>query len=228
MTVSSKLKIKVQDRPTLYYGKFNYRVNFTIPELYWTGFGDDIVAYREGIQARLREEQDNPAWYNTNNRVKVERIDYDLIEKFLDFRNKYKKDKQLVTLRQERDTVGVFTSDTDIVKEVQSLFPYTKTTHVVAMPQGVLYFKKDPPAKYRVYFKSSSTADTVREDLREYLARTPDVVPNTSLERALRKDYRRAFFHNGQYLNYNDDRNLVMMHLMFPGILGKSYKLEKK
>ena len=134
----------------------------------------------------------------------------------------------MVSLRREGDVVCIYSNEIDIINEVLDFSPSAEVTQIVPMPSGVIQFKKDPPAAYRVFLKTLSKPGSIRQELIDYLERTPDMVPNSVLKRALSYTWRNINFHDSQYFNYNDDRNILVMHLLFPGILGKSYKLEKK
>ena len=96
-------------------------------------------------------------------------------------------------------------------------------------PDGIKYFKRTPPANYRVYMANRRAYESFKDDMNSYLSRTPDMVPNSTFTKFLNRPTRYSpHLWDGYYLDYNDDRNLMMLHLMFPGLLGKTYKLEKK
>jgi hypothetical protein len=224
MTALSTSKVKVVDRKTLYFGKFSYKVDVRTKELYYTHWARDINEYREQILERVGDQDRNRYAKKIDPGV----IDYPLVEKYLNFKQKYKNNKNLVGFRNEGDVAGIYTNDLAIINEVLAFSPKSEVVQVNPMPTGVMYFKRTPPANYRVYCKNSRQTSSTRQDIVEYLQRTPDLSPNKALARALSQTWPNMWTHDGQYIDYNDDRNLVMMHLMFPGILGKSYKLEKK
>ena len=215
-----KSKIKVKDGKRLYFNKFSYKVHLKSYELYHAHWVDNINEFRKEIEERAK---------NSKGRIiDTTRIDYEVIEKYLTFRNKYKQNKNLVALRREGDGIGIYVNEVKIIDEVLNFSPDAEVTQIIPMPSGVILFKQDPPAAYRIYCKTSTQSGSIREEIIEYLERTPDMVPNIVLKRALSHRWSKAYFHAGQYFDYNDDNNILVMHLMFPGILGKSYKLEKK
>lgn len=222
----SKSKIKVKDGRRLYFNRFSYKVHFETEALYYTYWANDINEFRNQIDLRVLEQVENK--FSFRRKIDPATVDYDLIEKYLVFREKYKHDSNLIIFRREGDGAAIYTDDHNIINEFLAFSPNSQITRVVPMPSGVIQFKKEPPAAYRVYFKTTSHPGSVRQDLIDYLDRTPDMDPNFVLLRALGQEWPMIHFHNGQYLNYNDDRNLLMMHILFPGILGKTYKLEKK
>jgi hypothetical protein len=228
MTVLSKSKIKVKDARRLYYNKFSYKVHLRAKELYYANGAKDLAQFRQKID-ELVQEQPAHTFYDHHRRIiDLNKIDYETVENYLNFRDKYDNDRNLVTFRRECDSVFIYSNDLNIIHEVLEFSPDAKVTQVVAMPSGVIYFKQEPPAAYRIYCKNSIQSGSIRQELIDYLERTPDMVPNAALERSLRRTWPKMHFYSGQYFNYNDDRNTLMMHLMFPELLGKSYKLEKK
>ena len=227
MTVLSKSKIKVKDGKRLYYNKFSYKVHLKANQLYWAYWVDDLNEFRIKIDERVKEEEEVKRFFY-GKKTDPNNIDYAVIEKYLAFKNKYKLNRNTVLQRREGDGVCIYSNEVDIINEVLDFSPSAEVTQIVPMPSGVILFKQDPPAAYRVFLKTLTKPGSIRQELIDYLERTPDMVPNSTLERALGQRWPNVYFHAGHYLNYNDDRNILMMHLMFPGILGKSYKLEKK
>lgn len=221
MTVSFKSKIKVKDAKRLYFNKFSYRVQLKLEGLYYTYQLDNINDFRKLVE-KLAKEHDR---YYYRRQIDINSINYELIGKFLDFAS---KNKNLVIVRHEGSSVCIYANELEIISEVLDFSPDSEVTQVVPMPAGVIQFKKDPPAAYRIYCKSSTHPGSIRQELFDYLERTPDMVPNSVLKRTLEKTWPNVYFDNRNYFDYNDDRNILMMHLLFPRLLGKSYKLEKK
>ena len=230
MTELYNLKIKIEDRRYLFYGKFTYKTVIYSPGLWYLGNNmSDIKDFRNFIDALSKE--DSRTVYQKRVLGEISRIDWKLMTHFIGFRKKYQHlNNETLSFRKERDTIGIFTNDISIVKEIVAFCPDAKVVQAVVMPSGVLYFKKDPPASFRVYFKNISMDSSIRGEIRSYLKRTPDVQPNVSLKHMLNRVHNsnNTYLHNGYFFNYNDERNLLMMHLKFPGALGKTYKLEKK
>ena len=224
MTVLSKSKIKVKDARRLYFNKFSYRVQLRLEGLYYTHGLDNINDFRELIE-KLVKEHDR---YYYRRQIDKDSINYEHIAKYLNFCNKYKQNTNLVSRRHEGSSVCIYANELEIINEVLDFSPDAEVTQVVPMPAGVIQFKKDPPAAYRIYCKSSIQSGSIRKELFDYLERTPDMVPNSVLKRTLQRSWPNVYFDDRNYFDYNDDRNILMMHLLFPGLLGKSYKLEKK
>jgi hypothetical protein len=223
MALSSSM-IKIAERKSLYFNKFSYRVQLKLEGLYYTYQLDNINDFRELVE-KLAREYDR---YYYRRQINMNSINYELIGKYLDFVSKYKRNKNMVTVRHEGSSVCIYANELEIISEVLDFSPDSEVIQVVPMPAGVIQFKKDPPAAYRIYCKSSTHPGSIRQELSDYLERTPDMVPNSVLKRKLEETRPNVYFNQHTYFDYNDDRNILMMHLSFPGLLGKSYKLEKK
>jgi hypothetical protein len=225
MTVLSKSKIKVKDSKCLYFNKFSYKVRLKADELQCvTTYASHMDKFRQILKERLR----NQPSYNYRKKIDRNKVDYEAVEKFLTFRNTYRENKNLVAFRHEGSSIFIYANELKIIDEALSIGFTAEVTQVVPMPSKVILFKKDPPAAYRIYCKTLTHPSSIRQELRDYLERTPDMVPSRALEISLTKTWPRAYFQKSYYFDYNDDRNTLVMHLLFPDLLGESYKLEKK
>jgi hypothetical protein len=188
----------------------------------YTGHMDN---FRQILKERLRS-QPNYSYYRR--KIDTDKVNYEAVEKFLTFRNTYRENKNLVAFRHEGISIFIYTNELKIIDEALDIGFTSEVTQVVPMPSKVILFKKDPPAAYRIYCKTSTHPGSIRQELVDYLTRTPDMVPSRALELSLTKTWAKAYFQKSYYFDYNDDRNTLVMHLLFPNLLGESYKLEKK
>ena len=216
---SSKLKAKPLDRTTLYYGKFEYRVVVK-----------NIDEYRQRIDEECSYCDAHPSTSQWRPRPDVEDWEYQLIENIFNLEKKYKV-KQDYTVRREGKCRNIYTSNINIVNEILSFKPDVEITQVNLMPTGIKYFKRTPPSKYRAYMTNNKMSSEFKTDMLQYLSRTPDVRPSeaffTFLNRISKYGYD-AYLWDTYFVDYDDDKNLMMMMLMFPGAIGKKYKLEQK
>lgn len=228
---SSNLKAKLIDRTTLYYNKYEYRVVVKSPHMFYTWFCDNIDDFRNAITDACNEydKHENKTYYWRRGRPNVEDWEYELIENLLNLIQKHKPKKQL-TVRKENQTCCIYTSDVKIVKKILSFYPDAEINQVSLMPTGVMTFKREPPAKYRAYTTNSKMPIGFKEEFIEYLNRTPDIKPSDSFYAYLHRTNRvyQPWLWDKYYIDYDDDKNLMMIMLMFPGLIGKKYKLEKK
>ena len=221
MTVSSKLKISQVDREKLFFNQYIYRGIFNSRHLYWAHGVRTIEDYTHVVKDVIFEDR---SW---RGKVKLEEIDFELVEKIIQFKNKH---SDACIYRHEGDKIAVFTNDITILQEMLSIQSDVKLTELLLSPAGVKYFKKDPPSKYRVYLKSKRITADERDSLWTFLERTDIVEGCDGLRRNLvsSSNYRNSWVHTGQFIGYNEESTLTYFSLMFPGMVGKSYKLEKK
>jgi hypothetical protein len=230
---SSKLKIKPIDRDALYFNKYLYRAYIKAPNLYWVQYCKDIDEYSQRITAEGEEweiAKKNPNSYWYPHRYSPDPIDFDLVTHIIDLRIKYYRNK-LIGMRHEGNTISVYTNDVKMLEGIVKVKPNVKLSQAIIAPKGIKYFKKEPPAKYRAYMSNNKMPADFKTDLIEYLERTPDICPSKSFEHFLSRRVNHNYsvwLWSNYFVDYNDERNLMMMHLMFPGAIGKTYKLEKK
>lgn len=232
----SKLKIKPIDRDNLYFNKYLYRVFVKAPNLYWVQYMRDIDEYVERIASEHDEytQRLSNSTYHHYYGIKYtpDPIDYPLVSHLIDLRRKYFNNK-IIGMRNEGNTICVYTNDLKIVESIVKVKPNVGITQSVVAPKGIKYFKKEPPAKYRAYMNNSKQQVEFKDDMIEYLERTPDIRPSKSFEqflahRAKVNHQYGAWLWSNYFVDYDDERNLMMLMLMFPGAIGKTYKLEKK
>jgi hypothetical protein len=168
------------------------------------------------------------------NKVKGEFVhptekEYKQLGKILAFKKKFLKDKDVGT-RHERDSISFFCNDITLFDGVRKINSDATITEVKLLPAGVKYFTKEPKFNYRLHLKSKKVDRELREELLDYVSRTPDLYCNFPLENWLRSSggYKHIWMRDNCTIDYNNESVLTMMHLLFPTITGKSFKLEKR
>ena len=225
----SKLVIKPLDRTNLFFNKFAYRVNVHgVPGIHWVHKCHTITEYAAIIDDKYNVwEATHQKFPNSWYRKPPKSTDLDLsrIENLIELVQIY-NDKSVVSYRGENESLSVYTNDLNIAKIFADKLSVGLITQVNPMPTGVMLFKREPPAKYRAYTTNNKMPTDFKENFVAYLERTPDIKPSASL-----KSYfvgRNTWLWDRYYIDYDDEKNLMMMMLMFPGMIGKKYKLEKK
>jgi hypothetical protein len=229
MMALSKLVIKPLDRTNLFFNKFAYRVNVHgVPGIHWVHKCHTITEYAAIIDDKYNVwEATHQKFPNSWYRKPPKSTDLDLsrIENLIELVQIY-NDKSVVSYRGENESLSVYTNDLNIAKIFADKLSVGLITQVNPMPTGVMLFKREPPAKYRAYTTNNKMPTDFKENFVAYLERTPDIKPSASL-----KSYfvgRNTWLWDRYYIDYDDEKNLMMMMLMFPGMIGKKYKLEKK
>lgn len=223
----SKLAIKTIDRPNLFYNKFCYKIDIhDIPMVHQLNKCTDIIEYLEEVDARYSEWETTKdrypnGWYR--NPISTADVDVPRIEQLIRLMQKY-NDKSQVMYRKEYRTVIVYANELTIIKKFAKLTP-RNITYISLSPE-VMFFKRTPPAKYRAYVTNNQMPADFKENFMEYLKRTPDVKISSSFHSYFIRRWSRLW--DRYYIDYDDEKNLMMMMLMFPNMIGKKYKLEKK
>ena len=196
-------KLKVEQRMTLYYNQYKYKCGISV---------DNAQGY--------------PApWRNST------KLDRELLTRIRDFTEKHNEGNKF---RQSYGSISLYTNDLNTVTKFHRLSPKkASAVHEVELgPDGVKVFSKQPPANYRIYLKDKKVEYSVVDDFKEFLDRNPNIKPNRPLRRFVysRNSYRfkHTWIYSGYFFDYDDPNVLTYVSLLFPGMVGKTYKLEKK
>jgi hypothetical protein len=227
---SSKLLIKKLDRTSLFFNKFAYRVIIhSVPSVSWVHKCANIQDYIDVIDDKYRVwEETNQRYPSSWYRIPTKSEDLDLIriENLIDLMQTY-NDKLVVSYRKEYESLSVYTTDLKIAKVFADKLSIGIITEVDPMPTGVMLFKRQPLKKYRAYVTNNKMPNEFKQEFLAYLEKTPDVKPSAAFAGYFSRA-RQTYLWDKYFVDYDDEKNLMMMMLMFPGMIGKKFKLEKK
>jgi hypothetical protein len=221
----ASLNLKTDERERLYYNKYSYKAVIKIIGAYYTNGVKNIDEYKNKVDT----VRSNTRWpiYTLPNGLKDS--DYLDIEKLINFTLHFEKNDK-GTIRRENNTVSFFSNDLDLLKTAPSTVTPLKIYEAKLLPAGVKYFKRTVPAPYRVHLKETRVKTEIKQDIIDYINKTEGVEPSDSLYRWLHKSsiWNEIWCSNTYFINYTDDSQLMMMHILFSEVIGKNYKLEKK
>ena len=220
--------IKVDNRETLYYGKYRYRARLKLFGLNRTYQAKSIIDVLERIRKYGRDKD------NT--------IDVDSIDRFINWRNKHassdnKSEKQAM-IRIESMTAGVFSNDLELLQTLEFIagadcVDYTEVD--TSVPTGIKYFVKKPQYNYRLYLKSKRVNEKFVSELSRFIDRYKDtdtvIVPSEALANWLKgnvKHWLYRYCSGHYYIEYNDESTHSLMGLMFGDMISRRFKLEKR
>ena len=228
---SSKLKVEIRNK--LYYNKFQYKAVCSIQGAAYTYYSQDI----ETFVSRMEKFRDS----KSNNRYGVRTVDdswkiywdevnIDQISQFLTWRNLIQKDKCMY--RIQGDSVSFFSNDLSLLHTLKSIDPNVSFLKVNSLDPEVLYFKKQPKYLYRTFFKGKRCSEDFLKNVIEFAAR----YPNTKISQGLlnyatirQNTYTKfMYMHGSYYIDYNEASMLSVLHILFPGMLAKTYSLDKQ
>lgn len=234
MTVSSLLKVKTENRGTLYYNKYMYRGTFYLYGVRRTSNARNMLDYLKSLKCYVEDSQ---YWSGINKQrvqKEIDAIDLNLIEGYLDWRE---TNSDKITVRIESDKVSIFSNDLALLKTLEKFGTVEYSQVDVSIPKGVMYFVKEPKYKNRIYLKSKAVIPTFHSDLSEFIDRysktTTVIVPSTGLQYWLHSASRNTWWGNRYtnssfFIDYNDESSFTLISLFFHEMLGKHFKLEKR
>ena len=212
------LQLKIDNRPNLYWNKFQYRARVRIDGLRMT-YG-----------ARSVDDVSKNVEYAKTYGRRLPVIDYISIDKWLDFKI---ANKDKVLIRIEGDTAGVFSNDLGCLQSLESkgIIPLDYTQACSVEPNGIMYFKNDPKYKYRSYMRAKRIEDGTKQDIRDFIKRY-DLKPCNALDEWLNgtkyKLVSSCYVPNTYFIAYDDDKMPMLMSIILPGLFNKHYKVEKR
>jgi len=224
---SLKLSPKQVDRNNLYFNKYLYKASLKTDYLNFIYYANSIEDFNEKI---IKASKERNSW---SRHIDLNKVDSDLIEKLINFRNQ-NRSNQNVIIRLEYNSMSIYTNEIDLLNYYYDLAPKkVKFYRVGSFTPGVMLFAKEPKFKYRVYLRSKKMPDNFRDEFYKFITTHPSVTPCDALVENLKKysgtiSWRYPIPHRGMYLEYNEESTVLLVHLMFPGLAGKTFKLEKR
>lgn len=131
-------------------------------------------------------------------------------------------------------SVSIFTDDIKILDSLSTITDKIDYYHVLVLEKDTLYFKNNPKYKFRTYFRNKKMTESFSDDVRE-LSNTykkeiihfsPSLKRQLFLKNQPYHSYR--WLHSSHFIDYNDEKMLTILAMYFPGLLSKTYKLEKE
>jgi hypothetical protein len=225
LVVMASLKLKVEQRERLYFNKFVYRAVTTVPGAHYTYKVKTIDEYKKEIKEFHTITHRYPMYMP----LKITDKMYNDIEILINYINDFEKNSK-GTIRREGNNVTFYSNDLDLLKKAYSVTKPLKIYQADVLPDGIKYFKRSTPANFRVHFREAKVNTDIKQDILSYIERTDGAEASSALVRWLKSSNRwqHSWCSKNYFINYNDSSQLTMMHLLFPEVLGKNYKLEQQ
>ena len=211
-----------------YWDKFKYRARCKLPGVRFTYYAKNIEEWKErvnkgsyGFRSRLSDkEKDEMLQHETT------------IEKFLELKKEFKTSKK-GTIRIEGDITAVFSNDLQFLHSLKTWMNNIDFTEVQKSEfAGVKQFVNEPAHKYRIYLKSKRIDNSLCKDLRDFFIRQPKLNPSKAFKAwfnlTLANQWKSRFLSSSYFIEYDDESTLSYLALLYPDILGRRYKLEKR
>lgn len=228
---SSKLKIEVKNK--LYYNKFEFKALCSIQGAAYTYYTHDIDTFVTRME-KLKDSRSHSrygvrtideAW-----KVYWEEVNIDQISRFLTWRNTVKKDRCMY--RIQGDTVSFFSNDLQLLQTLESIDANVTYYKVENLDPDVIYLKKQPKHQYRTFFRGKRCSEDFLKNVTEFSTRYPRAKISRGLVQfatSRKNSYSNYMYMHGSYhIDYDDASMLSVLHILFPGMIAKTYSLAKQ
>ena len=229
--------LKVEFRRADYYRKFKYRAVVDGPGMSFVKNATspaDVVTKIDENRAYRQKRQTSYGYgwgaYGKHNKEYWNGINYPELKNLWSWVNDHKNECRF---RYEGDKLGIFSNDLPLLKTLEKLVPVVKFSQSKSV-EGKMFFAEKPEFEYRVYFKSGGVKADFIETLADFILRNVD---NKNMRfsdelkaQALNGKFLHtwAYFHCSHCIDFTNEKNLTLLHMLFGGMLGKFYKLEKR
>ena len=224
------LKFKLETREKLYFKKFKYKTSIKAPLLFYLHGIKSFSSFKARCEdARISAWDRLGPYHDTRVDPIPTAKEYEWYEKIIEFRAMFVELGN--TTRIENRTLSFYTNDVLLLKHLYTLYPSLTISEIDLSPTGVIYFKRhDPPATNRTYLKSKIVTNEEKKELLDYFNRTPSIYPSRALASWINypSSYGISYSSQSHFVDYDYEGTQMMLHLLFPNLVGKSYKLEKK
>lgn len=225
------LKLKVKHRHTLFCGKYKYRLKIESPLLKYVYSIEDVVD--DTIIRYFREVGFKLYISYKEGRV----LEDDEIElKFFDLENfNWLKEVLLSISNTEynirfnyNNNVSIFSNNLKLLKRIGKKFKSNILEEAQTFPTGVMQFKNDPPANFRIYTTSKKLDSAEKKELLRTIKKTKGMSASKSFYEYINNTiFQHVWLQNNFYLDIMDNSNITFLQLKFPNLIRKVYKLEK-
>lgn len=225
MTESLQLKANPVKTRTLYFNKYKYKLNIYDENLYYINRKycdsfEEFVKFCDDYERLpfIRDPNYKKGKINHQLLQFVYKLSQNTEPKFLGTRKKF----------------SVFTNDLESLAGIEQQNTRLELYEAIPASEGTIEFMNKPKHNYRVYLSGKRKEISEGVELAAYLEKNLNkLAPSRRLVHCLdRLEFRSArwgfYCDRSYYIDYDDDSTLMMLHLLFPGIMGRHYKLTQK
>jgi hypothetical protein len=222
----------IEHRDMLYFSNYEYRLRLNVPNVYYVWYCKKVEDLDNRINGKC------PTWAKIPITKKQSVIEHrDALVSIINLILEKKKAKNFAT-RIEGDTLAVFSNDlsflNNVANSIGTNYREDITQATTSAFAGVKTFVKEPKHKFRVYFKSRRVDENFQVEFRDFLSRNKTLYASPALKKwAMTKSHRYGpwyfrWISSMWFIDYDDESTLSYLALMYPELLGKKYKLEKR
>lgn len=225
------LKLQIDTRNALYFGKYQYRAKCKVEGAAYTYYSKGIEEFKSKMAKRSATAPSYIEVMMTGWQSRIDLINYEQIATYFSWREDAPSD--LYMARIQGNMISFFSDDLDLLKTLTVLDPNLEISIVDIIGKNVLYFKKEPKFKYRTYFRGKKVPDNFKEDVRSFMERYENIASICpALKRLINETTGRKhwynYLHSSYYVDYDQESTLTLLHMFFGSMLAKTYTLEKQ
>ena len=224
------LNWKAEKKNKLYFNSYTYKARVKIVGACYTYYTSDIDTFLQRI-SKWKEESKNSLVYKIGDLRKNywDNINSDVVEKFLIWRDLHSQKDCII--RIQGDYVSVFANNLDIFKSLTYISNDITYYKVELTTQGSIELKKKKQYNYRTYFKGKRIPKDFIENFNTFNSIYKSNVDHISpaMIKYLQRQWSPYMYMHGSYfIDYVDESFKTILHMYFPDMLAKTYKLEEQ
>jgi hypothetical protein len=225
--------LKAEIKSKLYFNKFQYKAVCNIQGAAYTYYTPNLATFVARME-KLKDAKFNNRYgvrtIDDSWKVYWEEVNVDQISQFLNWRNTIDKDKCMI--RIQGDMVSFFSNNLNLLETLKSIDNNLRFFESKVLAPNTIYFKKQPKFKFRTFFKGKRCPEEFLPNILEFSERYVDLNLSQGLKR-LANDRKNTiskflYLHSSYFVEYDDESMITIMHMLFPGMVGKTYKLDKR
>ncbi len=223
----ASFKLLTERRPDLYRKKYKFKVTFSIPDIGRTRYCNDIKSFKSNI-ALLRSKR----WLRGDFKLSKQLLTN--VENYYAWKNTITHED--ISVRLDINAFSICSNDLNELEKYAKFFEGVYTVFKkadVELTKGVMYFKRNPPTNYRVYFKYTKVSDDFHKTLYDMINRYENtnskLYPSKGLKYWIKYSiYGKNWIRGNFSIGYNNESDFTILALTIPEALGANYKLEKR
>lgn len=218
------MKVNVEYRNTLYYGKYQYKVCMDVESNFRRSHCDGYDDYLQYVA-----DTDGQWFYGNSARRPPLVSDIparEEVARYYRWSDSVDKSVHNYGTRQEGKRLSLYSNDPTFLKDAAAAIDPVKGVkgyyHAkVPTEPDILIFKSPPKYAYRKYFKAAHAKSQFRDSLLEFIKTQQEMGTRIALSRSLDKHLNRASSFGGWYvsdsacIDYDDESMEMALMLMF-------------
>jgi len=216
-------KIQIQkDARKLFYNEYKIRASLQIP--YCTLLRAPCTVKRIEWLIRMQKTNPSPKYINYSGRDHITDKKLDIVKDRLLAAHAW-LEQNGVKYSVRRDMLFVYSNNRTLIDEAFKLGNGDKfLCNAHGIPGEITM--NECKFKYRLFFKAVKVDKNTKNSVLSFINNTDDVETSNATEEFLMRTYQ--YSQTTHFIDYNDDKIVLMLALIAPKLIGKQFKLIEK